>query len=142
MSEIPKKILLQIVTPERSVVYEEVDAVELPGARGYFGVLPGHTPFLSTLGVGEVKYKSGGEDKYLALSGGFAEILSDKVTVLADLAEKPEDVDVTAAKEAKEEASSHLRSPDPDYAEHQAELELAQTRLEVTSKAGIHTSSD
>ncbi len=142
MSEIPIKILLQIVTPELSVVYEEVEAVELPGLGGYFGVLPGHTPFLSTLGVGEVKYRSEGENKFLALSGGFAEILPDKVTVLADLAEKPEDVDVTAAKEAKEEASSHLRSPDPDYAEHQAELELAQARLDVTSKAGIHTSSD
>ena len=142
MTEISKKILLQIVTPVRSVVYEEVDAVELPGAEGYFGVLPGHTPFLSTLRVGEVKYRSEGQDKFLALSGGFAEILPDKVTVLADLAEKPEDVDVKAAQEARKEAATSLQAPDPDFVEHLAELELAQARLGVTSKTGIHTSSE
>jgi F-type H+-transporting ATPase subunit epsilon len=142
MTEISKKILLQIVTPVRSVVYEEVDIVELPGADGYFGVLPGHTPFLSTLRVGEVKYRSERQDKFLALSGGFAEILPDKVTVLADLAEKPEDVDVTAAQEARKEAAASLQAPDPDFVEHQAELELAQARLGVTSKTGIHTTSE
>jgi F-type H+-transporting ATPase subunit epsilon len=133
--EIPKKILLRIVTPERSLVSEQVDEVVLPGTEGYLGALPGHTPLLTSLKIGEIKYRSGGTWSYLAVSWGFVEILPDRVTVLADVAEKAEEIDVEAAKVEKEGAEKKLKNPDADFLQAQIALQEALVRLQVASKA-------
>ncbi len=132
--DLPKKVLLQVVTPERSVVREEVDEITLPGSEGYLGVLPGHTPLLTSLKIGEIKYRQGGEAKFLAVSWGFAEVLPDKVTVLADLAERPDDIDVASAQEAKARAEAMLKDPDTDFRAAQAALEQALVRLQVAAR--------
>lgn len=134
MFELPKKLLLQVVTPERSVVHQEVDEVLLPGSLGYLGVLPGHTPFLTSLKIGEIKYRQGAQTSFLAVSWGFVEILPDKVTVLADLAEHPEEIDVVSAQEAKLRAEKMLRDPDSEYKTALATLEQALVRLQVAAK--------
>src|ERR687898_285412 len=108
---LPTKITLEIVTPERSLVNEQVDEIQLPGSEGYFGVLPGHTPMLSTLQVGELWYRIGQEKHYLAIAFGFVEVLPDRVTVLAQLAERPEDIDVPRAEAAKKRAEERLARP-------------------------------
>jgi F-type H+-transporting ATPase subunit epsilon len=133
--ELPKKIHLEIVTPEKSVVQDLVDEVTLPGEEGYLGVLPGHTPLLTSLKIGEIRYKAGGVQKYLFVSWGFVEVLPDCVTVLADIAELPENIDVTAAKEAKASAEQKLRKPDADFMVQQVALEQALARMQVAAKA-------
>src|SRR5918995_101681 len=101
---LPTKLLLEIVTPDRALVRDEVDEVQLPGAEGYFGVLPGHTPLLASLGVGELWYRIGEQKTYLAIAFGFVEVLPDRVTVLATIAERPEDLDVARADAARKRA--------------------------------------
>src|SRR6188768_4535295 len=101
---VPTHIDLQIVTPDRLIVQEQVDEVEIPGSAGYFGVLPGHTPMLASLAVGEMWYRKGQEKTFLSLAYGFAEVLPDRVTILATLAERAEDIDVARAEEAKKRA--------------------------------------
>jgi F-type H+-transporting ATPase subunit epsilon len=135
MSSIPEKILLQVVTPQRLVVREEVDYVLLPGSEGYLGALPGHTPLLTSLKIGVIEYRTGTVSKYLAVSWGFVEILPDKVTVLADLAEKAEEIDVERARRAQERAQATLRNPDANFLLQQTALEKALVRLQVASKA-------
>jgi len=132
MSTIPEKFLLQIVTPERSHVYEEADEVLLPGSEGFFGVLPGHRPFISMLRTGEAIYRKGQEAWKLVISGGFAEVLPDKVTVLADLAEKPEEIDIEKARRALEAAAEHLRKPEDDFETHMEAHDLAEARIKVS----------
>jgi len=132
--ELPKKLLLQVVSPERSVVHEEVDEVLLPGSEGYLGVLPGHTPLLTSLKIGEIKYRKGERMAFLAVSWGFVEVLPDKVTVLADLVERPEEIDVDSAREAKERAERMLRDPEADFRAAQAALEQALVRLQVAGR--------
>ena len=133
--ELPKKILLNIVTPERSLVSEQVDEVSLPGQEGYLGALPGHTPLLTSLKIGEIKYRVGKAVKFLSVSWGFAEILPDRITVLADVAETAEEIDVARAKEAKERAERRLKNADADFLQSQVSLEKAMVRLQVASKA-------
>src|SRR5262245_43371461 len=94
---IPKYLTLEVVTPDRSVVAERVDEVEIPGADGYFGVLPGHTPLLATLQVGELWYRKGNDKVYLSIAFGFAEVLPDRVTILAQLAELADEIDIARA---------------------------------------------
>src|SRR5688500_473215 len=106
--ELPTNITLEIVTPERALVTAEVDEVQLPGAEGYFGVLPGHTPMLATLQVGELWYRIGSEKHYMAIAFGFVEVLPERVTVLAQIAERPEDIDVACAEAAKRPAEERL----------------------------------
>ena len=91
------RITLEIATPTRLVVAETVDEIVIPGSQGYFGVLPGHAAFLTTLGIGELMYRIGRDEHYLAVAGGFAEVRNDKVIVLADTAERPEEIDRTRA---------------------------------------------
>src|ERR671912_1466024 len=113
---LPTHIDLQIVTPERMIVQEQVDEVQIPGSEGYFGVLPGHTPLLASLAVGELWYRKGQEKTYLAIAGGFAEVLPDRVTILATLAERAEDIDVARAETAKRRAEQRLQNAkDVDY---------------------------
>jgi F-type H+-transporting ATPase subunit epsilon len=132
---LPEKILLQVVTPERSVVREEVDYVHLPGTEGYLGVLPGHTPLLTALKIGEIEYRKGPLTLFLAVKWGFVEVLPDKVTVLAELAERPEEIDVEAATRARDRAQAGLMKPDADFRTQQVALEEALVRLQVASKA-------
>ena len=94
---LPTKITLEIVTPDRSLVTAQVDELQLPGSEGYFGVLPGHTPMLATLKIGEMWYRIGQEMHYLAIAFGFVEVLPERVTVLAQIAERAEEIDVARA---------------------------------------------
>src|SRR4051812_46167594 len=111
---LPTKLTLEIVTPDKSIVRDEVDEVELPGSEGYLGVLPGHTPLLTTLKVGELWYRIGQEKHYLAIAFGFVEVLPDRVTVLAQIAERAQDIDIERAEAAKRRAEERLAASVPD----------------------------
>ena len=132
------RITLEIATPMRLVVSETVDEVVAPGVEGYFGVLPGHAPFLTTLGIGEVSYRTGRDTHYLALAGGFAEVRNDKVIVLADTAERPEEIDRNRAERARERAEQRLSGRGSeeaiDYARAAAALRRALTRLQTAGR--------
>ena len=127
------RLTLEVTTPMRMVVAEEVDEVVAPGIEGYFGVLPGHAPFLTTLGIGVVTYRIGRDEHHLAVAGGFAEVRNDKVIILADTAERPAEIDRARAERAKERAERLLsgRQEDIDFARAQAALARALTRLQV-----------
>ena len=134
---LPTHIDLQIVTPDRRIVEEQVDEVEVPGSEGYFGVLPGHTPMLAALGVGELWYRKGQERIYLSIAGGFAEVLPDRVTILARLAERAEEIDVERAEAARTRAADRVSAApqsDVDYDRARAALTKALTRLQVASR--------
>jgi F-type H+-transporting ATPase subunit epsilon len=105
----PSSLMLDIVTPDKAIVHEEVDEVQLPGWDGALGILPRHTPLLALLKPGELWYRRGGERTTLVLDFGMAEVLPDHVTVLVRLAERPEDIDVTAQEAARKDAESDLR---------------------------------
>src|SRR5215212_3979746 len=107
---LPTKLTLEIVTPDRALVAEQVDEVELPGSEGYFGVLPGHTPLLASLSVGELWYRIGQEKRYLSIAFGFAEVLPERVTVLAQIAERAQDIDIERAERAKHRAEERLQA--------------------------------
>lgn len=132
---LPAKIDLQIVTPDRLLVHEQVDEVQIPGAEGYFGVLPGHAPLLAGLSVGELWYRKGQEKTYLSVAFGFAEVLPDRVTVLATLAERPEEIDVPRAEAARKRAEERLahHRGDVDYGRVRIALMKATVRLQVSS---------
>jgi len=131
------QLTLSIVTPERELVRAQVDEVELPGSEGYFGVLPGHTPMLATLTVGRLTYKSGSDTQVLAIALGFAEVLPDAVTVLAQIAERPEDIDVSRAEASRKRAEERLSgsTSDLDYQRARVALDKAALRLQVASRA-------
>lgn len=134
---LPTKLTLEIVTPDRALVTEQVDEVELPGSEGYFGVLPGHTELLASLQVGELWYRIGQEKFYLAVAFGFVEVLPDHVTVLARIAEKARDIDVGRAESAKKRAESRVANPSPDMDFERARVALMKSliRLQVASRA-------
>jgi F-type H+-transporting ATPase subunit epsilon len=132
------RLTLEIATPTRLVVSEPVDEVVAPGVEGYFGVLPGHAPFLTTLGVGELTYRTGRDEFHLAVAGGFCEVRNDKVIVLADTAERPDEIDRERAERARQRAEQRLagRSADEiDYARAQAALARALSRLQVAGRS-------
>ena len=133
---LPTHIELQIVTPERLIVHEQVDEVEIPGSVGYFGVLPGHTPLLASLAVGELWYRKGQEKTYLSIAYGFAEVLADRVTILARLAERAEDIDISRAEAAQKRAQERISAPasDLDYERARTALMKSITRLQVSSR--------
>ena len=138
MAEIPTKLTLEIVTPDRALVTEQVDEVELPGADGYFGVLPGHTPLLASLKVGELWYRIGQETRYLSVAFGFVEVLPDHVTVLAQIAERAQDIDVPRAEAAKKRAEDRIArsaQADIDFERARVALMKALIRLQVASRA-------
>ena len=133
---IPTKLTLEIVTPDRALVRGEVDEVELPGSEGYFGVLPGHTPLLSMLKVGEMWYRIGQETRYLAVAGGFVEVLPDRVTVLAQIGERAEDIDIARAEAAKRRAEERLaKAVDIDIERARSSLLKSLIRLQVATRA-------
>jgi F-type H+-transporting ATPase subunit epsilon len=142
---LPEAIELIIVTPQRLLLREKVASVQLPGASGELGILPGHAPLITELGNGELSYKpSGGEPVVLAVLSGFAEVLPERVTVLAETAERPEEIDVDRAKQALERAEKRLASTDADVDWDRATVALqrALVRIKVgTVHRRVHTHS-
>ena len=128
---------LEIVTPEKLVVKDVAEEMQIPGKNGYLGILPGHAPLISELAVGVISYRNGGTTHYLSVAWGFAEVLPDKVTILAETAERAEEIDVPRAEEAKKRAEERLKSgnPETDFPRAQVSLERAETRLDVAGKA-------
>src|SRR5215467_7151914 len=132
----PDTIQLEIVTPERQVVNTTADEITIPGQGGYLGILPGHAPLITELAVGEIAYRSSGVTKRLAVAWGFAEVLPEKVTILAETAEKSEEIDVQRAQAAKQRAEAELSKAGAEgNREAQAALERAVARLDVAGKA-------
>ena len=127
------KLELQVVTPERLVLSEPVDEVVLPGSEGYLGVLPGHAPLLTGLGVGEIEYRVAGRKHFLAVAGGYAEVLRDRVIVLAETAERPDEIDVERARVQRERAEAILRGnpADVEFEQAQQSFRKALIRLQV-----------
>jgi F-type H+-transporting ATPase subunit epsilon len=132
-------ILLEIVTPLRKLLSREVDEVTAPGRDGDFGVLAGHTPFLTTLRPGEISYKKGAETGTLAVSGGYAEVLPDKTTILVDAAETDAEINVEAARaelQKAEDALKALSQEDPSYNQAVDRVEYAQAKIRIKEKKG------
>ena len=125
---------LEVATPERELVRERVSEVELPGKKGYMGILPGHAPLLSELGIGHLSYLAGRKRWYVSVHSGFLEVLDDHVRVLADAAERAEEIDVERARTALRRAREQVLNPvaGADVAVAQSALERAQARLEVS----------
>src|SRR5215471_21389162 len=137
----PDTFQLEIVTPEKLVVKDTAEEMQLPGKNGYLGILPGHAPLITELAVGHISYRNGADTHYLCVAWGFAEVLPDKVTILAETAERGEDVDCERAQRAKERAENRLASNDPqvDAPRAQNALARANARLEVAEKEGKTT---
>lgn len=132
-----ERLRLEVATPTRLVVSGEADEVVVPGVEGAFGVLPGHAPLLSLVGIGEVMYRAGREEHYLAVSGGFAEVGPGHVTVLAETAERPEEIDLARARAARERAALRLRpqaGEEVDVTRALAALARAQGRLQTAAR--------
>jgi len=127
----PEKLRLEIATPDHLVLTEGVDEVILPSVEGYMGVRPGHAPLLAALDVGEIIYRIGSEQKYLACSGGFAEVLSDSVSILAETAEPAEEIDLDRAQRARDRAESRIKAANPadDFGRAEIALKRAVSRI-------------
>ena len=138
---IPSHLQLQIVSADRLLVNERVDEVEIPGSEGYLGVLPGHTPLLATLQVGELWYRQGQEKHYLAIAFGFVEVQPDGVTILAQIAEPAQEIDLARAEAAKKRAEERLSKPttDMDFERARMAMVKALVRLQVASRARIRS---
>ena len=138
---LPTRLQLQIVSADRSLVNETVDEVEIPGADGYFGVLPGHTPLLAVLGAGELWYRQGQERHYLAMAFGFAEVQPERVTILAEIAERADEIDVARAEAAKKRAEERIARPTVDMDAERARISLLKSliRLQVASRTRIRS---
>jgi len=135
---LPSSLTLEIVTPERAVAHELVDEVQLPGVKGYFGVLPGHTPMLAQLTVGQLWYRRGQEKTFLSVHTGLAEVLPDRVIVLSRGAERAEEIDVARAEAAAQRAQAAIKQPSVSIDEMErarVALMRALTRLQVANKA-------
>ena len=133
---LPDHLTLEIVTPDHAVMSEQVDEVQVPGAEGSFGVLPGHTPLLATLQVGELWYRKGQDTSFVAVSFGFAEVLPDRVTILAHVAEAADRIDVTRAETAGTRAKDRLARPTTDMDVERARMAMLKSlvRLRVASR--------
>jgi len=127
---------LEIVTPAKLMVKDVAEEAQIPGLSGYLGILPGHAPLITELAVGVITYKASGATHTLSVAWGFAEVLPDKVTILAEAAERPQEIDVARAQEARNRAEALLKSNDPkvDYARAEDALQRADTRLSVAKE--------
>jgi F-type H+-transporting ATPase subunit epsilon len=145
---LPESIELIVVTPERQLLREAVVEVTLPGAEGQLGVLPGHAPLITELGIGELNYRSkSGESGTMAVISGFAEVLGDRVTVLAETAEKPEEIDVARAERAKKRAEERVAAaptdPTIDWGRAAVALQRSLIRIQVARKRhGVGVTSE
>ena len=133
---LPDNIQLEVVTPERYVLQETVQWIEMPGKEGYLGILPGHAPLITELAVGEITYRKDNATFHLSVAWGFAEVLPNKVTILAETAERAEEIDARRAQEAKQRAQSELATSktEEDFQRTAADLKRADTRLDVAAK--------
>ena len=138
---LPTSLQLNIVSADRALVDERVDEVQIPGADGYFGVLPGHTPLLALLGLGELWYRQGSEKHFMLIGFGFAEVQPDRVTILAEEAEKPDEIDVTQAEAAKKRAEERLAHPAADMDLERARIAMLRSliQLQVSTRARIRS---
>ena len=130
---------LEVVTPERNVVHADAAEVQLPGRDGYLGVLPGHAPLLTEAGIGELSYRAGAGTEYIALIGGFAEVLPDGVIVLAEAAERPDEINVERARAERREAEKILATPNitlDQATEARHAVRRAEVRIQVAARAG------
>lgn len=137
MMGLPKHLRLEFVTPERSIAHEDVDEIELPGEEGYFGVLPGHAPLLASLGTGELWYRRGNDKTFAFVDGGFAEVLPDRVSILAPVAERAELIDEARAEAAKRRAEEALAQPgvsEADFERARIAMLRALVRLQVSRR--------
>src|SRR6266496_288875 len=127
---------LEIVTPAKLVVKDVAEGAQIPGLNVYLGILPGHAPLITELSVGTITYRSGGADHTLAVAWGFAEVLHDKVTILAETVERPQEIDVERARKSKERAEQRLKSNDPkvDFDRAEDALLRAETRIKVATE--------
>jgi F-type H+-transporting ATPase subunit epsilon len=141
---LPDALTLEVVTPDRALVHETVAEVQLPGREGYLGILPGHTPLLTELATGTLSYRQGGQTRRVAVSGGFAEVLPDRVIVLADVAERAEEIDAARARMALATAEKQLAGGvETDWEAAQEAIARARTRLEVAAPGGaaVHSTN-
>ena len=139
MAMLPETIELQIVTPERHVLQENVQAVEIPGKEGYLGVLPGHAPLLTELGVGILGYRRDSVMKFVTVIHGYAEVLPDRVIVLAEISEKAEEIDVARSKAAHDRAQAELAKygiAGAEWSRQQLALQRALVRMQAASRSG------
>jgi F-type H+-transporting ATPase subunit epsilon len=134
----PRKLTLEIVTPERLLAEEQVEEVQLPARRGYLGILPGHAPLLTELGIGDLRYRLGKDVYHLAIVNGFAEVLPDRVIVLAEIGERAEEIDVERVRDARKRAEERLAKHEAgiDWERALAALERARVRSEVAVHGG------
>ncbi len=136
---LPSTFTLEIVTPDRALAREEVNEVVVPGSEGELGILPGHTPLLATLKVGELWYRQGQEKHHLSIAFGFVEVLPDRVTILAHVAERAQDIDIERAERARRRAEERLEQPraqtDLDFERARIAMMKALIRLQVASRA-------
>jgi F-type H+-transporting ATPase subunit epsilon len=139
---LPEAIELQIVTPQRHVLQETVQAIEIPGKEGYLGILPGHAPLITELGIGILAYRKGTETRYLTVVDGYAEVLPDRVIVLAEISERAEEIDVERTRAAQARAQAELAKASAGSEEWQQErlaVERAMVRLQAVAKVGGST---
>ncbi|HVB36841.1 MAG TPA: F0F1 ATP synthase subunit epsilon [Candidatus Acidoferrales bacterium] len=137
---LPENIELEIVTPERFLLHETVQSVELPGKEGYMGILPGHAPLLSELGIGTLSYRKGSDVEVMAVINGFVEVLPGRVIVLADACERASEIDVARARTALERAKAEMAkksSADADWDAASFALNRAVARLQAAAKGGV-----
>jgi F-type H+-transporting ATPase subunit epsilon len=127
---------LEIVTPEKKIVTTKAEEVQIPAKNGYLGILPGHAPLITELAVGEIRFRENSDEQTLAVAWGFAEVLPDKVTILAETAERPSEIDVDRARKARDRAEERLTSGDTAVDVDRAldSLQRAETRLDVANK--------
>lgn len=136
---LPEKIELEVVTPQRLVLHEDVKSIEMPGKDGYLGILPGHAPLITELGIGVLTYRTNGEAHFLTVMEGYAEVLPDRVIVLAEISERASEIDVEKSRAEMKQAQAELSkagSPDVDWERANVKLERAVVRLQVASKGG------
>ena len=142
---LPEAIELQVVTPERHVLSENVQSLEMPGKDGYLGILPGHAPLITLLGIGTLTYHKGGHTGYLSVINGFAEVLPDRVIVLAEISERAEEIDVARSRAALRQAQAEAAkpgTPEAESREAEAKIERANARLQTASKGGTGSTPD
>jgi F-type H+-transporting ATPase subunit epsilon len=136
---LPESIELEVVTPERHVLQQTVKSVEMPGKEGYLGILPGHAPLITELGIGILTYRSDSDTRYLTVIDGYAEVLPDRVIVLAEISERAEEIDVPRTKAALERAKAEVAKTDArdaDWDRASLALQRALVRLQAASKTG------
>jgi F-type H+-transporting ATPase subunit epsilon len=140
---LPEAIELQIVTPQRHMLQETVQSVEIPGKEGYLGVLPGHAPLITELGVGILAYRKGSENRFLTIINGYAEVLPDRVIVLAEVSERAEEIDVARSRAAQDRAQAELAKTGVGSDQWQREklaLDRALVRMQAAARTGTSAS--